>query len=195
MGDAVAAVLEQGAKTIAIVRGVDCLKEGIAEKRGAVGIGSDQFFVFKEIEGEVGVTCLLAIELVRIGMIADEVARLVPCGKQLGAVGFIHAHPANEQRGPDIFRGNRFQNAAVGFLPSPDGTERERRIVECEGHLGPPRTLGANFLHGAWWKWKGSQATGQELGAHRGGGGFYCMGGESATFPGNDLNENNLSKL
>src|SRR5260370_4999628 len=188
MGDAVAAVLEQGAKTIAIVRGVDCLKEGIAEKRGAVVIGSDHFFVFQESGGEVGVTCLLAIELVRIGMIADEVARLVPCGKQLGAVGIIHAHPANEQGGPDIFRGNRFQNAAVGFLPSQDGTERERRIVECEGQLGPRRTFGRSFWHGAWWKWKGSQATGKESGVHNGGGGFYFLGRKSAPVHGNYLN-------
>src|SRR6266849_4377573 len=87
MADAVAALLEQGAKTIALVRAVAFLKEGITEKRCAVVIGSDHFFVFQKIDGEVGVTRLLAIKFVRIGMIADKVARLVPCGKQLGAVG------------------------------------------------------------------------------------------------------------
>jgi len=62
-------------------------------------------------------------------MIADEVACLIPGGKQLRAVGFIHAHPANKKCGPDTFVGNRFQDVAVSFLPSHDGTERERGIV------------------------------------------------------------------
>src|SRR5260370_36643367 len=117
MADAVAALLEQGAKTIALVRGVAFLKEGIAEKRGAVVIGSYHLFVFQKIGGEIGVTRLLAIEFVRIGMIADEVARLVPGGKQLGAVGIVHAHAANKKRGADTLVGNRIQKPAVGFRP------------------------------------------------------------------------------
>src|SRR4029077_7308899 len=76
MADAIAAFLEQGAKTIALVGGVAFLQEGIAEKRGAVAIGSDHLFVFQEIDGEIRVTRLRAVEFMRIGMIADKVARL-----------------------------------------------------------------------------------------------------------------------
>src|SRR5580704_2584757 len=99
---AIAALLEQGAKAIALFRGVAFFQERIAEERGAVVEGSDYFLVFQKINGEVGIAGLLAIKFMRVGMIADEVARLVPSGDELSAVGFIYAHSANEQRGADI---------------------------------------------------------------------------------------------
>src|SRR4029077_9070370 len=52
MADAIAAFLEQGAKTIALVGGVAFLQEGIAEKRRPVVIGSDHLFVSEEIDRE-----------------------------------------------------------------------------------------------------------------------------------------------
>jgi len=73
------------------------------------------------------------------------VTRLVPGGKQLGAVGLIHAHAANKQSGTDIFFENRFQDAAVCFLPFEDGPERECRIVEREGQLGPRGIVERSF--------------------------------------------------
>ena len=117
MADAIAALLEQSAKSIALLRGVAFLQEGIAEECRAVAIRSDHLFIFQKIHGEISVTCLLAIKFVRIGMIADEVTRLVPGRDQFGAVGFIHAHAANKQCGANIPFGNRFQDSAVGFLP------------------------------------------------------------------------------
>jgi hypothetical protein len=112
-------------------------------------IGCDYFFVFQKIGGEVPVTRLLAIEFVRIGVIADEVAGLIPGREQFAAVGFIDAHPANEKRGPDTFVGNRFQDSVVGFLPSQDGSESERRIIEREGELGPRGIVGGGFWQSA----------------------------------------------
>ncbi len=111
-------------------------------------IGSDHLFVFQKIDGEIRVTRSLAIELMRIGMIADEMASLIPGGKQLGPVGVVYANPANEQRGADVFLGNRFQYPAIGFLPFEDGSEGERRIVEGEGELGPRRIVGRSFWRG-----------------------------------------------
>src|SRR5216684_6015514 len=100
-------------------------------------------------------------------MIADEVAGLIPGGKQLGPVGVVHAHAANEQRHPNISFGNGFQNSAVGFVPFQDGTERERWIVDRQSKLGPRSIVGRSFRPRVLWKWKGLQAARKELGAHR----------------------------
>src|SRR6267378_4035418 len=81
MADAVSALLEQRSKTIAFLGCVSFLQVRIAEQRFAIVIGSNHLFIFQKIHREVGVTGLLRIELVRIGMVADEVARFVPGGK------------------------------------------------------------------------------------------------------------------
>src|SRR5712692_11354624 len=120
-------------------------------------------------------------------MIADEVARLVPGGKQLGAISILHAHAASKQRGADIFFGNRFQNAAVGFLPFEDRSEGECRIVEGEGELGPCRIVGRSFWRSALWKKRGAKGGRKKLRAKRGRGAFYGVGEKSAAFHGNDL--------
>ena len=148
-----------------------------------------------KIDGEIRVTCSLAIELMRIGMIADEVSRLVPGGKQLGPVGVVHANPANEQRGADVFLGNRFQYTAIGFLPFENGSDRERRIIESECELGPRGIVGRSFWRSTLWKERSANCRRKELRANRGRGGFYCVREKSATFHGNNLNEGNASTI
>src|ERR1700687_841283 len=111
-------------------------------------------------------------------MVADEVTRLVPGRDQFGAVGVIHSHPANEKRGADIFRGNSFQDAAVGFLPFQDGAEGERGGVERERELRAHGIIGRSFWGSALRKRKGSKRGGKELRACRGRGGFHDRGEE-----------------
>ena len=81
MADAVSALLEQRAKTIALLGCVSFLQVRIAEQRFAIVIGSNHLFIFQKIHREVGVTGLLTIEFVRVRMITDQVARFVPAGK------------------------------------------------------------------------------------------------------------------
>src|SRR6266404_1132638 len=81
MADAVSALLEQRAKTIAFLCCVSFLQERISEQGFAIAIGSNHLFIFQKIHREVGVTGLFPIELVRVRMITDQVARFVPGGK------------------------------------------------------------------------------------------------------------------
>jgi len=46
MADAVAALLEQRAKSITLVRGVAFLQERVTEEGCAVVVGGDDFFIF-----------------------------------------------------------------------------------------------------------------------------------------------------
>src|SRR6266481_2912170 len=145
MPDAVSALLEQRTKTIALLGGVSLLQEGVSEQRFAIVIGTNHLFIFQKIQREVGITGLLPIELVRIGMVANEVARFIPGGKQFRAVGFIHAHPANKKRRANIFRRDRFQNPRVGFLPFQDRSELESGIVQRERNLWAGGIVGRTF--------------------------------------------------
>src|SRR5271170_4152507 len=102
VADAIATFLEKSAKAVALVGGVALFEERVAEEKSFVVIRSDDFFIFQEVDGEVGVGSGAAIVQVGIGMITDLVASLVPGGEKLGAVVFVDAHAADEESGSDV---------------------------------------------------------------------------------------------
>lgn len=102
VADAVAVFLKECSEAVALVGGVAFLEERIAKKRSAFVIGSDNFFVFEKIYGEVGIGGGAAIVEVRIGMVADHVTGLVPGRDEPGAFGFVDTHATDEEGRLDV---------------------------------------------------------------------------------------------
>ena len=142
VADPVATLFQQSSETIALLGGVTLFQERIAKKRGAIVIRSDDLFILQKIEREIRVAdAHLVIQKVRIGMIANQMACLVPGGQQLAAVGVIHAHTTGEKRRPKIFPRDGFQNSTVGLLPLQNRAEGESWIVHGKGKLRPWRIV------------------------------------------------------
>jgi hypothetical protein len=131
------------------VCGVAFFQERVAEKKSFVVIGSDDFFVLQEVDGEVGVRDAAVIIEVGIGMVAYLVAGLVPRGEELGTVIFVDAHAADEESGFDVAAVESFQDAGVGFGPAEVGVEFQVWVVHGDGELGA-RSTGAARRSGGW---------------------------------------------
>jgi hypothetical protein len=78
MADSIAALFQQGAKTVALIGGIAFLKEGVTKEQRLVLIGRDDFLILEEIDSEVRVAGGTTVIQMGIGMIAKHVASLIP---------------------------------------------------------------------------------------------------------------------
>ena len=79
IADAVAAFFEHLTKAIAFLCRVSFLKKRIAKQRSPVAIGRDDRLVAYEIRNEIVVACFAQIHQMRIRMVTDQMAGIVPC--------------------------------------------------------------------------------------------------------------------
>src|SRR5580692_9598178 len=192
VADAIAALFEKRAKAVALVGGVALFKEGVAEEKSLVVIGSDDFFVFQEIDGEVRVRRGAAIIEVRIGMVADFVAGLVPGGEKLGAFGLVDTHAADEERGSNVSAVESFQDAGVGVRPSEIGVELQIRVVHGDSELGA-RGVCVARRRGALVRGERVKRVDEERSTRDGGCGLKSVGDEFAAMHSHNLNKENLA--
>src|ERR1700675_3382161 len=103
MADAIAAFVKEFAELVTLFRSVAFLEEWVTEKVSPRVIGGDDFFVFEKVDGEISVADgRVIVEKMRVTVIADEMAALIPRGKQLRARSVGKAHAADEQRSTDV---------------------------------------------------------------------------------------------
>jgi hypothetical protein len=79
IADAVAAFFEHLTKAIAFLCRVSFLQKRIAEQRSRVAIGCADRLVASEIRNKIVVACFAQIHQMRIRMVTDQMAGIVPC--------------------------------------------------------------------------------------------------------------------
>src|SRR5580704_5797374 len=144
MTDAVPTFFEKRAEAVPLVGCIPLFQRWVSKKRRAMAIGSYDWLIAQKIGRILLETCLFEIRQVRVGVVANEVAGIVPGAKQATAVRLIHTHSTNKESSFDLSPGKRSKNALICLVPIHLRAYVHSRIIHGE------RDLWALGLKSAW---------------------------------------------